>query len=201
MKKIFLLLLLMLSVNCSSAEKSIPEMGDIIFQSTTSSQSAAIAEASGSKFTHVGIIIIQNNKPFVYEASNEVKFTPLSSWIANGNNKDYSVKRLKNSKKILSSQVQLEMFKIVDMYLGKKYDILFQWTDNVMYCSELVWKVYYYGAGIELCKVKAFRDYKLEGKEMKNLIAKRYNGIVNMNERVVAPSDIYESEILYSVRY
>ena len=33
---------------------------------------------------------------------------------------------------------------------NKDYDLYFEWSDDKIYCSELVWKIYKNGADIEL---------------------------------------------------
>ena len=60
--------------------------GDIIFQTSTSGQSKAIQIATGSKYSHMGIIYKEGNEIFVYEAVQPVKLTPLKDWISRGEN-------------------------------------------------------------------------------------------------------------------
>ena len=79
------------------------ENGDIIFQTSTSSQSKAIQAATNSKYSHVGIVYIEDNQYFVYEASSTVKLTPINEWINNGLEGEYVVKRIKDSEDILTS--------------------------------------------------------------------------------------------------
>lgn len=52
--------------------------GDIIFHTSTSSQSKAIQYATNSKYSHCGIIFYKGNVAYVLEAIQPVKFTPLS---------------------------------------------------------------------------------------------------------------------------
>ena len=56
--------------------------GDIIFQTSKSSQSLAIQRATGSRYSHMGLIFLRAGKPFVFEAVSPVKYTPLDQWIA-----------------------------------------------------------------------------------------------------------------------
>ena len=58
--------------------------GDLIFQTSLSGQSRAIQEATGSKYSHCGIIYRDGCDYFVYEAVQPVKSTPLAQWIARG---------------------------------------------------------------------------------------------------------------------
>ena len=46
------------------------------------------------------------------------------------------------------------MKKIGDSYKGKNYDIYFNWNDDELYCSELIWKIYEQGAGLKIGELK-----------------------------------------------
>ena len=76
--------------------------GDIIFQTSRSSQSKAIQLATKSKYSHMGIIYQTDGKYYVYEAVQPVKLTKLDDWIKRGENSHYVVKRLKDSNEILT---------------------------------------------------------------------------------------------------
>jgi len=85
--------------------------------------------------------------------------------------------------------------------LGKDYDLLFQWDDETLYCSELVWKIYEEAAGVKLCKTKTFQSYFLDKPEVRKVIQKRYGEAANLpaKEPVVAPSDLAASPLLAEV--
>ena len=51
--------------------------GDIIFQTTQSSQSKAIQLATHSRYSHVGIVYFDKRQPMVLEAVQPVRVTPL----------------------------------------------------------------------------------------------------------------------------
>lgn len=54
-----------------------PQTGDIIFQISQSSQSKAIQLATHSDYSHTGMIVIREKKPYVFEAVGPVIYTPL----------------------------------------------------------------------------------------------------------------------------
>jgi Permuted papain-like amidase enzyme, YaeF/YiiX, C92 family len=56
--------------------------GDIVFQTSGSSQSAAIQRATRSPWSHMGIVFLRDGVPFVYEAVDPVQATPLARWVA-----------------------------------------------------------------------------------------------------------------------
>jgi hypothetical protein len=168
--------------------------GDIIFQNSKSSQSKAIELATKSKYTHMGIIFKKyNGQYYVYEAVQPVKFTPLKEWIKRGNGSHFVIKRLKQPITILNKKdLKQEALK----YLGKNYDIYFEFSDEKMYCSELVWKIYKNALNIEIGKIKKLKDFDLNSDIVKSLMQKRYKNHIPYNEDVISPQDIYESKNL-----
>ena len=140
-KTYYILLSLIILISCHSKIESTEfQNGDIIFQTSKSGQSKAIQLATGSKYSHMGIIYKQENNYFVYEAVQPVKLTQLNDWINQGENKHYVVKRIKNSKNLLTHETLTKMKQIGEKYAGKDYDLYFEWNDTRIYCSELVWK-------------------------------------------------------------
>lgn len=173
--------------------------GDIIFHRSQSSQSSAIQLATRSDYTHVGMVVYCNHKPYVIEAVQPVMATPLDQWIKRGLNSDYVVKRLKNADTLLTASAKNKLNQEASYYLGKDYDWKFGWSDDKIYCSELVWKVYQRALGIELCHPKKLADYDLSSPAVKQEIARRYGNSVPLNEPVVAPSDLFDSDLLVQV--
>ncbi len=52
--------------------------GDIVFQTSRSSQSEAIQRATGSAYSHMGLILFRKGRPCVLEAVATVRYTPLA---------------------------------------------------------------------------------------------------------------------------
>ena len=173
-----------------------PQNGDIIFHTSKSSQSKAIQIATKSPYSHVGIVYIKDGKPYVYEAISRVSLTPMKNWISRGENKDYTVMRLKQN---LSEEQLQKMKKVGEKYEGTSYDLLFEWSDDRMYCSEIVWKIYKEGAGITLSKPKKMKNYHFDHPVVQKKLNERWKGNINWNEKVVAPSDLMESHKLVLV--
>jgi len=167
--------------------------GDIIFQNSRSSQSAAIKLATGSPFSHVGIITVQDGQPMVFEAIGPVIATPLSKWIKRGEGGTYRLMR--PTKPLTPAQIRA-MKTAGRAHLGKPYDLLFAWSDKKMYCSELVWKIYKRGAGIELTSPRPMDSYRLSHPTVRDLIEARWGTRVNWKEKMVAPSDLADSPLL-----
>jgi uncharacterized protein YycO len=173
--------------------------GDMIFQTSQSSQCEAVRIATNSKFSHCGIIYIQNGQHYVYEAVQPVKMTKLDDWITHGENKSYVVKRLKNSKSILTKSVIEKMKNYGSTLMNKNYDLYFGWSDDKIYCSELVWKIYKNGANIELCSLEKLKNFNLKNPKVQTIMNERYGKNVPLEEDVVAPSQLVDSKILETI--
>ncbi len=173
--------------------------GDIIFQTSNSSQSKAIQLATHSPYSHVGIIYEQKGKFLVYEAVEPVKLTPLKTWIKRGNKGHYIVKRLKDAATRLSPSVLKKMKAAGEQYLGKHYDLYFEWSDDKIYCSELVWKIYKEALGIELGKLQRLESFDLSNDVVQKKLQERYKGKIPLDEKVISPADIFESSQLITV--
>jgi hypothetical protein len=173
--------------------------GDIIFQSSNSSQCNAIKLATHSEYSHVGMITIQNDKPYVLEAVEPVCLTPLNSWIARGTGEHFTRMRLKKRESVIKPETAILARSIGKSMLGKHYDLYFGWSDDQLYCSELVWKVYKRGCNLELCPLRKMKDFDLTSAEVKAIMKQRYGNNPPLEEQVIAPSDLSESELLYVV--
>jgi uncharacterized protein YycO len=173
--------------------------GDIIFQTSTSGQSKAIQIATGSKYSHMGIIYKQGDDYFVYEAVQPVKLTPLKDWINRGEKGHFVVKRIKNADRLLTPETLIKMKQIGDKFSGKDYDLYFEWSDTKMYCSELVWKIYKEAVGIEIGKLEKLGDFNLTNKLVKQKLAERYGDKIPKEELVISPAAMFNSDRLITV--
>jgi len=174
--------------------------GDLIFHTSRSSQSQAIQIATNSKYSHMGIIYKEGENYLVYEAVQPVKTTNLNAWISRGKNGKYVVKRLKNSERYLSED-GIERMKIIGQkYLGKDYDLRFEWSDNKIYCSELAWKIYKEAFNIEIGKLEKVGDFDLSNKTVQEKVKERYGSDIPKDEFVITPDRMFKSEKLITVK-
>lgn len=190
MNQFIILFICSFFLSCKPSQTDFKD-GDIIFQTSKSPQSEMLKMVTKSELTHCGIIFHKNGRTFVFEAVQPVKVTPLKEWISRGKDSKFTVTRLIYD---LSESNKKDMFTYAKKQLGKKYDLKFQWSENKMYCSELVWKIYT-SAGFTLSTPKKFSDYDLSSKSAKNAIKYRYGSNINLNETVVSPVDLYKSTI------
>lgn len=183
----------------SSAMLPLLKDGDMIFQSSISPQCKAVQLATGSPYSHCGLIFHEDGKPYVLEAVQPVTVTSLTDWITRGKNKHYVIKRLKEADKVLSAEILAKMKGIGEGFLGKNYDATFEWSDNRIYCSELIWKIYQRGAGIEVGKLEKLKDFDLSSAEVKSKLKERYGNQIPLEETVISPASIFNSELLTTV--
>ncbi|MBP6744728.1 YiiX family permuted papain-like enzyme [bacterium] len=183
---------------CTPGQSKQLHDGDIIFQTSQSSQSQAIQTATHSKYSHMGVLFKQNNSWFVYEAVGPVKSTALNEWIARGSEKHYAVMRLKTPETL--NQSQLKKLKDEGLkFKGKPYDQYFSWSDEKIYCSELVWKMYKSALNIELGKLTTIASFDLSAPEVKAKLKERYGKNVPLQEKTISPRAIYDCSLLYRV--
>ena len=190
-----------------SAETEVSELssnaelkdGDIIFQTSLSNQSKAIQLATKSKYSHCGIIYKNGKDFYVFEAIQPVTTTPLSKWIARGENEKYVIKRLKNADSVLTPLNLKKMKEVGNKFKGKDYDLTFEWSDEKIYCSELIWKIYKKATGIEVGKLEKLSDFDFTNSAVKSKMKERYGPKIPLNETVISPAAIFDSENLVTV--
>lgn len=180
----------------ASAHAYTPVSGDIVFHTSTSAQSVAVQAATKSPYSHMGVVLWHGGKPMVLEAVQPVKYTELKVWLDRGKGRHYVIKRLKAPLPAAeASQMAIEARK----YVGKPYDLTFEWSDERIYCSELVWKLYKEAAGIELAPLAKLGSFDLEAPAVKAKLKERYGHHPPRNEPVIAPSAIFNSGLLRTV--
>lgn len=184
---------------CTLGDGYIPRSGDIIFHESRSAQSHAIQLATGSRYSHMGIVHVRDGEPLVFEAVQPVKATPLDEWIARGDGGHFVVKRLKDADRVLTPDVLEGMFSVGEDLAGLDYDLYFEWSDDRIYCSELVWKIYERGAGIQVGELQQIGDFDLSHPAVQQKIRERYGDALPVEEVVVSPQAIFAASNLETV--
>jgi cell wall-associated NlpC family hydrolase len=198
MKKTAVLLLSLALAGLAAAEAPYTlQEGDILFHGTPGKQADAIRGATGSPYTHCGVVFSENGHLMVLEAVQPVRTTTVEEFEKRGQTGTFLAKRLKTPPDAAGIEKAKTWAK---KQLGLNYDPRFQWADDKFYCSELVWKVFH-EAGITLCEPRHFQDYQLDHPAVKPVIEQRYGSADKLpkDEPVVAPSDLASSELLMEV--
>jgi hypothetical protein len=173
--------------------------GDIVFQTSRSAQSLAIQLATKSPYSHMGIVYLRDGAPFVFEAVQPVKLTPLESWIDRGERGHFVVKRLRDADTVLTASTLQSMRVAGEALTGKDYDLFFEWSDERIYCSELVWKIFERGAGIRLGELETMADFDLSHPTIQAKVKERFGERVPLDEVVVSPAAILSADNLVTV--
>lgn len=192
MRFILIFILLFSSFICEANYQ--PKDGDIIFQSSQSSQSKAVEQATNSPYSHMGIIFIKNGKPYVFEAGSKVAYTLLTSFIERGKNRYYVIKRLKDHNLSVKETNKLKL--VAKTFENKPYDIWFDWNDNYIYCSELVWKIYNRALKLEIGQLQNIKDFNLSSALVKQKLKARYGDKIPFQETVISPVAMFNSPLL-----
>ena len=196
---VIFILMLMSQAGYSKDTHTNLQDGDLIFQTSRSSQSLAIQLATKSAYSHMGVILFKNSKPYVLEASATVRYTPLNKWIAQGNDGHYVVKRLKNASTQLTATTTHKLHDEAKRFIGRPYDLTFEWSDNRIYCSELVWKLYDNALNIQIGELQRLKDFNLSAPAVKAKLKERYGRNIPMQELVITPEAMFKSDLLMLV--
>ncbi|WP_233169161.1 YiiX family permuted papain-like enzyme [Hymenobacter sp. BT523] len=173
--------------------------GDLIFHTSLSAQSRAIQLATHSPYSHCGILYQQNGQWQVFEAVQPVKLTPLADWMARGQGGHFVTKRLRNAKAVLTPAALARLKAAGQPMLGHSYDLYFGWSDDRIYCSELIWKVYERGLGRRLGQLQQLRDFDLSHPAVRAKLLERYGKRLPLQETVISPVSIFRSPELVTV--
>ncbi len=197
MKKLLLIIPLLagILVFCNFNQSPGYKDGDIIFQATSGDRGKAIQLATKSKYNHCGVLFNENGKWIVYEAVQPVKKTTLSAFNSRGQG---TVMRLKNT--ALKPEDIEKLKTVFKGYEHKNYDDAFNWSDDRIYCSELVYKLYHKGLNIKLCEPRKLKDFDLSNPLVKAQLNLQYGNNIPLEEPMVAPGDISESALLEVVK-
>lgn len=182
--------------SCTTADDFQFLDGDIIFHTSRSSQSQALRRALGSEYTHMGLIFHDDGEVYVYEAVGPVKSTPLDDWIRRGVDGRFVVRRLSDRSELLSDEAISRLKRMARQYEGKPYDSYFEWSDDRIYCSELVWKIFQEALGLEIGELERFGDFDLSDPLVAEKLAERFGDSVPIDEIVISPASMFESHML-----
>jgi hypothetical protein len=189
------LALLGLAVSCGTrAAGPALESGDLVFETSSSAQSAAIQWASASRWSHVGIVDAEGGKPVVIEALGKVSRTPWDAWSRRARRAGAYLVLRPHGLTAAQRQAAAEQART---FLGRPYDPRFGWGDERIYCSELVVKAYERGAGISYGRRQRLGDLRLVGIE--KAAEKRWGGPIPKDLVLVTPASLVEDTRLARV--
>lgn len=159
-----------------------------------------MAQATGSRLTHMGVVLMDGGQPWVLEAVEPVKLTRLDDWRRRGAAGRLWVKRLRDADAVLTPSTVARLRALGRSWLGRHYDLQFRWDDERLYCSELAHKLYAQAAGVRLGRVQRAGDMALGSPEVRRRLAERFGArAFDPDEPVVTPQAIFEDSRLVAV--
>jgi Permuted papain-like amidase enzyme, YaeF/YiiX, C92 family len=143
--------------------------GDLVFQTSTSSQAIPLLVATAHPFTHMGLIAHDGVRTVVVEAARTVTATPVTDWIRHGFLRRVAVYRDAN----LTAEQRAKIVAAAKTLYGRPYDIFFSFNNDAIYCSELAYLAYK-AAGIEIGTIQKASELHLDNRFVKKLIQQRW---------------------------
>ena len=131
--------------------------GDVVLQEIGGRLGKLIQGVTESRFDHCGLVEVDaRGRILVIEAVGPVQVIPLRQWKARGKGKKVVVYRPRGS---LADKVGA-VVEAARKYKGLPYDIQYELDDAKIYCSELVYKAFRDGAGVELVKTEKLGEMR-----------------------------------------
>lgn len=167
--------------------------GDIIFILNRSTAGKELLPNGKGKFNYLGVIFLENNKPFVYHVAAQFEKTPLDEFLklAEG---DAMTKRLSEEGTLTADAVRA-MRDYAVAKLGSAYDNQLNLNNDNLYNAEFAYKVYQMAIGLPLCIPRELKSYKLNNQAAVEFLKEAYGPAI-MDEKIVTVGDIYQSQFL-----
>lgn len=143
MKKAIHIIVAILSFAASAAQAGQLsgdwQRGDLIFQETTGPEAEMLKRATGSRYTHVGILRVTGGGPVVIEATQDggVYENTLDVFLDRGVGRDYAIYRIKGLEPPEGWYHPLVL--AASSYFGLPYDPSYGADTDAIYGSELVY--------------------------------------------------------------
>jgi hypothetical protein len=123
----------------------------------------------------------------------------LAAWVARGAGGHFVVKRLREAERLLDAAALERMRTVGESFRGRPYDLTFEWSDERIYCSELVWKIYQRAIGIEIGALQSLAEFDLSDPVVKAKLRERWGGPPPASEKFISPAAMFASDLLETV--
>lgn len=172
----------------------VPQDGDVVFQSLPRSPLTNMIEgATGSPYSHCGLVVQEDGRWYVYEAIGDVHRTPLAAWFWRSRGYCFAAFRLNDEQR----QHVPKMIEYCHACVGLPYDLRYDLDDERIYCSELVSKAYRHSTGEMLGKLVKVRD--LDWEPYRAQIEQLNGAPVPLDRELITPRDLAKAEQLQLV--
>jgi hypothetical protein len=171
-----------------------PTDGDIVFQSLPHMDLVdAIEGVTLSPFSHCGVVMRRTNHWVVVEAIGDVHETSLWQWVLRGRRGRFEAYRLRDTTQMNSPRLQ----EALTTFMGRPYDFHYDVGDEEIYCSELVYKAYDRGLGLQVGKMERLGD--LNWKPFETFIRSMEDGKLPLDRQMISPVGLTRSPLVRRV--
>lgn len=135
--------------------ESVLESGDVLFTSISNFLYRRVAQATGSKTSHVGIAFHDPDAGWLVAESAvpTVRYSPLADFIARSDKGWLVVRRMRGG---LSTDQVESLRNECDRRMGKLYHLGFHYGSSRQFCSKFVFETYLAALGVEVGTVESF---------------------------------------------
>ncbi len=106
---------------------------------------------------------------------------------------------MRNSAELFTPEVLGRMQNKSEIFQGKPYDKYFEWSDERIYCSELVWKIYNESTGLRIGNLQKMKELDFSSPQVQSLMKERYGNQLPEEEKVISPVSMFKSDQLETV--
>lgn len=197
-KNIFLSLCVSASLAWGNPETYLPQQGDVVFQSLPNPWGLDLVDtiegATGSPYSHCGMVLWQDQEWHVIEAIGPVTIIPLSTWRERGRGKKIWAYRLQEpSQKHIAAAITA-----MKRDLGKPYDARYRFDDQAIYCSELIYRGWKSATGTGLGKTVQLRELNWQPYR-KVIVALEGTEEIPLTREIITPRDLAQATELKRV--
>lgn len=193
-----MLSLLLLCVPSLAKAVYQPKHGDVLFQSLPNPWGQDIVDmiegATGSPYSHCGVVIFEKGQWQVIEAIGPVQIVPLSTWQARGRGKKVWAYRLEEKQQRHIPSFVAAMKKD----LGKPYDLRYRLDDEAIYCSELIYRGWLAATGKPLGKLVKLNELQWQPYR-KLIVALEGSEEIPLERQIITPRDLANAPELTQV--
>lgn len=161
--------LLLLATAAPTVDAGDLRTGDVLLHTSRSAQSTAVAVATRSSFTHVGVVVRDGDDVWVVEAAGHARKTRVEDFLSRGVSSATVLRDARLDAAAVRERVRREVLALV----GRPYDVAFAEGADALYCSELVveaWRK----AGLPLGVEEKVGDLDLQAPPVRALFDQRW---------------------------
>lgn len=176
-----------------------PGLGDVVFTRRGGPLFGAVADASGTWTSHVGIIVDYDKGDWIVAESGIpfVRKTPLRTFLGRSSGEKFAIMRFKDP---MTERQKQALLALADHQLGRVYDLGFNIESSRTFCSKFVYEIVRDDSGRTLGQVETF-DHLLKSNPKAPLFFWKvwYLGTIPWIRETITPASQLNSPLLVPV--